>query len=141
MTAVPAAADPGVEITSPNVEGPYMVGVEQGFTLTTTSDATYSNVRFNFVVGGAVLADITSFQYYDWEFTQLWHDVPLSQNGSNLEGYFGPPGGFTMPAPYDATTKFKVEFSGTGAGTYPVTVSLVALGTPDTVIKSVSFSA
>ena len=147
----PPAAVAGVEITSTG-QGPYIVDVEQGFSIKTTSDTQYSPVLFKFVVGGASLADITSFKYFDaktegWvnppanpdtAATDTWLDVPLAPDTfGNLEGYFGPsPAGFTMPAGYDVTTKFKIKFA--IAKVYPVTVSLVAL--PSTVLTSVNFS-
>lgn len=149
VTAVPAAADlegttsgsgeneGTVVITSLDIEDPYTVGTEQGFSVQTISpDASFDPVRFNFVATGYVKADITSFQYLD-PADSIWKDVPLSQNGDDVEGYFGPVDGFPMTAPYDVTTEFKVTFA--TAKTIPVTISLVDM--PEgTVIKSADFS-
>jgi hypothetical protein len=124
-----------VVISSTDIEGPYVVSIEQGFSVTTTSASEYALVRFNFVAADAVLADIASFQYSEDGLT--WYAMPLSQDGDNVVGYFGPETGFLMTAPYDVTTLFKVEFS--VAKTYPVTISLVDM--PDeTDIQSAEFS-
>jgi len=143
VTAVPAGAAVGDVISSTDVEGPYVAGVLQEFSITTTSDTGYTLVLFKFVVADAVLADIASFQfYYPPESPYLpdsWADVPLSEVNSNLEGYFGPDTGFPMSADYNATTKFRVNFNTPKA--YPVTLSLVDLTTtPETVITSTPFS-
>jgi parallel beta-helix repeat protein len=66
--------------------------------------------------------------------------MPMSQNGSNLVGYYGPVTGFPLPAPYNVTTKFRVNF--TTARTYPVTLRLVDLATsPEAVLTSTAYSA
>ena len=153
VTAVSVAATPGAEISSTDIEGPYVVGVDQDFSVRTTSDTTYDPVLFKFVVEGAVLDDITSFEYLDatsdgWVVpaanpsggTDTWINITsvLKPVGNNLEGFFGPsPDGFPMPAEYDVTTKFKINFN--TPKTYPVTVSLETVP-PETVITSTPFS-
>lgn len=142
MAAVPVAAADA--ITSTDVEGPYVAGVEQEFSITTTSDSGYTSVLFKFVVADTVLADIASFEYYGLEGTPPvagWYTMPLTQEGSNLEGYFGPSGGFPMSASYDETTEFRVNFN--TVKTYPVTVSLVNMsnGNGEAVITTATFSA
>jgi len=153
VAAVPAGADPGATISSDDVEGPYVVGVEQKFSVRTTSDTTYDPVLFKFVVGGAVLGDVGSFEYYDaiskgWTSpetnpsggTDTWLDIMLvfTEVAPNLEGYFGPSGGFPMDAGYDVTTEFRINFN--TPKTYPVTVSLETVPLPGTVITSTLFS-
>jgi len=98
----------------------------------------YSNVLFRYVISNAVLADITSFQYYDGT---TWYNMPMTQSGTDVVGYFGPPTtGFPMSAGYSATTKFRINFA--TAKTYSVTLKLVDLTTtPETVLTSVNYSA
>lgn len=137
VAAAPVTANPGAEITSTNIEGPYVVGVQQQFTVRTTSDTAYASVLFKFVVKDTVLADIDNFQYY-YTVDSAWHDMPLSQDSNNLVGYFGPPGGFAIATPYDATTLFRVTFN--TAKAYEATASLVDLSPdPDVVITSTNF--
>jgi len=121
-------------ISSTNIQGYYLVGEEQPFSVSLTNPATggtYAGVLVDLQVTGADLADITSLYY--WE-TALEPDAfapwVLTPVAGNLVGSFGPPTtGFPMIAPYNATTPFLVTFA--NAGSYPVVLNLrdVATGT------------
>ena len=122
-------------VTSLNLPGPYMVGLQQVFevTLTNTNNGdTYTNVLARFNLEGITLADITSFQYFETR-DGLWHDLPLMATASGVIGEFGPSTGFPMGVPYNATSFFRVVFS--KPGTYLATVVLHDLHTdPDTAL-------
>jgi hypothetical protein len=80
---------------------------------------TYSNVRFDFTVQNAQLSDIAAFEYTDGT---NWYSMPLTQSGSDVTGYYGPFTGFPMPAPYTATSLFRITLN--TAKTYPITIQL-----------------
>ena len=132
---------PAPEISSDDIVGPYVVGVEQELNVATnnpTNGKTYTNVLFRYVISDTVLANITSFQYY-YDYDSTWHDMPMTQDGSDVVGYFGPSTGFPMSAPYSATTLFRINFA--TAKTYSVTLKLVDLATSETLLTSVDYSA
>jgi len=108
------------------------VGQEKQFTVSSSNPEdgkAYDRVLFRFSVADAVYSDIASFQYKDGD---TWRDLPLTQSGSSLVGYYGPSGGFPLPADYDATTTFRLKI--TRAGTYNVDLKLVDLDNNQSVI-------
>jgi len=121
-------------ISSTDIQGYYLVGEQQPFSVSLSNPATggtYAGVLVDLQVTGADLADITSLYYWETAlepdaFTP-WTLIPVA---GNLVGSFGPPTtGFPMVAPYIATTPFLVTFA--NAGSYPVVLNLrdVATGT------------
>ena len=53
-------------------------------------------------------------------------DAPADSDGTNWISYFGPSGGFTMTAGWDATTDFNATINdGAPTGSYDVTIDLV----------------
>ena len=111
------------EISSTDLVGPYLVGVQQQFQVTTTNPATganYAQVLYNYTIPTAVLTDIASFQYQDGE---TWRDMPLEQSGDDLVGYFGPSTGFPMVSGFSATTNFRVTFNTAKDYTFVLTLN------------------
>ncbi len=129
-------------VTSSNLPGPYMVGLEQEFQVTLTNPSNgdaFSNVLARFRLEGINLSDIASFTYLETSVTpNQWLDLPLSQDGADVIGNFGPATGFPMGVPYNATSKFKITFN--TPGIYPATVVLYDL-TPDPDFALASYSA
>lgn len=82
----------------------------------------YERVMFKFTVANATLSDIAQFQYKEGD---VWKNMPLSQNGSSVVGYYGTVGGFPLPANYSAATTFRLNI--TRIGTYNVDIRLVDL--------------
>lgn len=93
--------------------GPFLGGVEKDFTVTLNNPTTGINtdVKAKFTLYDALLADIAKIEYLEVP-GDTWKDLPVSQDGSNLVGYFGPSAGFPMSAPYEnVTSSFKVTFA------------------------------
>ena len=117
-------------LSEDDLDRDYVAGITETFTITTdnpSTGGTFSNVLFNFLVLNTTLADISSFQCFDSTYG-MWLDMPLSEVGSDLVGYWGPSDGFPMTAPYSATTECQVVF--TNPGEYDVEITLDDL-TPD----------
>ncbi|MEL7626572.1 MAG: Ig-like domain-containing protein [Anaerolineaceae bacterium] len=113
-------------VSSTNLTGPYMVGLEQDFQVTLTNpdngDA-FTNVLARFRLGNITQADIASFQYLETSVTpNVWMNLPLTRDGTDVIGDFGPSTGFPMGVPYSATSQFKVTFN--TPGTYTATIVL-----------------
>ena len=113
-------------VSSTNLPGPYMVGLEQEFQVTLTNPDNgddFTNVLARFRLEGITLADIASFQYLETALEpDAWMPLPLTQDGTAVIGDFGPATGFPMGVPYSATSQFKVTFN--TPGTYPATIIL-----------------
>ncbi len=113
-------------VSSTNLPGPYMVGLEQEFQVTLTNPDNgddFTNVLARFRLEDITLADIASFQYLETSVDpDAWMPLPLTQDGTGVIGDFGPATGFPMASPYSATSQFKVTFN--TAGTYPATIVL-----------------
>ncbi len=113
-------------VSSTNLPGPYMVGLEQAFQVTLTNPDNgdeFTNVLARFRLEDITLADIASFQYLETSLEpDQWMPLPLVQDGTGVIGDFGPAAGFPMAAAYSATSQFKITFN--TAGTYPATVVL-----------------
>lgn len=124
------------ELSSDDIQGYYLTGEPRDFSVKTVNPADgadYSNVIFNYTIYNAALSDIASFTY-------AGGDMPLTQDGTNLVGYFGPVGGFAMTAPYDVTTTFNIEFN--TAGDYDFELTLVDLSAdPDFVLATLTDTA
>jgi len=85
------------------------------------------------------LTDITSLEYFETA-TDTWMNLPLTQDGSDVIGWFGPDMGFSMPAPYTATSQFRLTMA--VAGTYDYEMHLFdVVAEPDTLLASLSGSA
>ncbi len=126
-------------VSSTNLPGPYLVGLEREFQVTLTNPSNgdvFTNVLARFRLEGVTLADIASFQYLETSGEpDVWLPLPLSQDGTGVIGDFGPAAGFQMAAPYSATSQFKVTFN--TAGTYPATIVLYDLtADPDLALDS-----
>jgi len=124
-------------VDSTNLPGPYMVGLEQAFQVTLTNPTNgdaFTNVLARFRLEGVTLADIASFKYLE-STDGLWHDLPITQDGADVVGNFGPATGFPMGVPYSATSQFKITFN--TAGTYPASIVLYDVAAdPDVVLDS-----
>ena len=104
-------------VDSTNLPGPYMVGLEQAFQVTLTNPTNgdaFTNVLARFRLEGVTLADIASFKYLE-STDGLWHDLPITQDGADVVGNFGPATA-SDGVPYSATSQFKITFN--TAGTY-----------------------
>ncbi len=109
-------------LSSGDISGPYTAGVSQQFHVSVNNPAlgnTYNNVRFDFTIQNTLLSDIAAFEYTDGT---NWYSMPLTQSGSDVTGYYGPFTGFPMPAPYTATSLFRIMLN--TAKTYPITIQL-----------------
>ena len=98
-------------LASPDIGGPYAVSVTQEFSVTAvnpSSGITYTSVRFDFVMTGALASGIALFEYFDGS---AWQPVSYTQDGTNVVGYYGAAGGFSIPAPYNATTLLRIRFN------------------------------
>jgi hypothetical protein len=82
-------------------------------------DIGYEGVRFKFTAQGP--GDVT-FKAVD--SNEVEHTF-------TNEGYWGPPGGFDLPAEYEATTDWTLVFS--AAGEYTITFSLIDAATGDVI--------
>lgn len=116
-----------------DINGP-VAGVEKdlptAFTarLRNTEAAVADNVVVEFVItraGGIAGTDVT-VEYYDvigGDFVE----IPLADNGGALSALFGPPGGFTLTEPYDATTNLRVTFhvAPPAPGTFSVAATVI----------------
>src|SRR5690606_38008626 len=113
-------------VSSTNLPGPYMVGLEQEFQVTLTNPDNgddFTNVLARFRLEDITLADIASFQYLETSVEPVaWMPLPLVQDGTDVIGDFGPATGFPMGVPYNATSQFKVTFN--TPGTYPASIVL-----------------
>ncbi len=119
-------------LSSTDLAGPYMVGLNQEFHVTLTNPTygdDFSHVLAKFSLGNISTSDIASIEYLETALEpDQWRPLPIAQDGSDVVGSFGPPAGFPMPPGYDATSSFRVNFN--KAGTYPITVTLYDL-TPE----------
>lgn len=115
-------------LASDDIQGYYLTGEEQGFSVTIDNPATGGNfdgVLVDLKITGADLSDITSLFYWETELDpDDWALWTLTEDGSgNLVGTFGPPvTGFPLVAPLTVTTPFLVTFANGGA--YPVELNL-----------------
>ena len=136
VPAGPALADTTTTLTLPsNVYRPAEFVVSS----TTTHDGlAYTNVLFVITVSGP-----ESFAAYDrtdvFTITEVDGGDPQGisgtfvHQGDDFVGYWGPLGGFPLPASYSATTPFTIEMNNDGTaplGTYNLKVELVNLS-PD----------
>jgi len=126
-------------ITSTDLAGPYTVGVSREFhvTLDNTGGTEYTNVLAHFRILSALSDDIASLEYFE-TFNDTWYTLPLTADGSDLVGAYGPVTGFPMPSGYTATSLFRVTFN--TARTYDVVISLSDLS-PDPDVTLASFTA
>ncbi|MCL5057255.1 MAG: copper amine oxidase N-terminal domain-containing protein [Actinobacteria bacterium] len=107
-------------------------GVEKEFTVSAANPENareYDSVLFKFRVEDAKLSYIPAFRYRDG---QVWRNMPLSQDGSDVVGYYGPSSGFSLPEDYSATTTFSLNVA--RVGTYNVEITLVDLDDNEKVI-------
>ncbi|MBP7354565.1 MAG: ExeM/NucH family extracellular endonuclease, partial [Longilinea sp.] len=131
-------------LSSLDYEGEYMVGLQQEFHVTLdnpVTGGTFTNVLARFRMSGITLADIASFEYLETSVEpDIWLPLPLTQDGADVIGDFGPPTGFPMGAPYNATSSFRATFN--TPGSYPVSIVLYDLATdPDTVLDTLAGTA
>jgi hypothetical protein len=120
---------PEVSLSSDDMAGRYDVNVSREFHVAAAnfSGSDVAPVIAHYKVANTQLSDISAFEYYDGS---AWQTMPMSQSGSDVVGYFGPPAGFPMPDGYFANTLFRVTFA--KGGTYNVTMTLDDASTEDT---------
>jgi len=133
-TPVMANGAPSVTLDIPeNVYRPAPFVVSS--TTTNLDGVTYNNVRFNITVSGpeaftGAREDIFTITHVNGSSnTQGINETFVLVDG-DFVGYWGPEGGFTLPAGYDETSTFTIQMTdGTTApvGDYEVTVELVVL--------------
>ncbi|MDD4042799.1 MAG: ExeM/NucH family extracellular endonuclease [Anaerolineaceae bacterium] len=125
------------EISSTDLEGPYVIGQNQEFHVTLDNSErgyAYSNVLAMFEVENITLADIESFEYLETSVTpNVWLPLPLTQTETGVVGAFGPAAGFPITVPYNATSSFRITFI--TPGTYPATITLYDVAAePDSIL-------
>ena len=132
--------------SSDDIAGPYFAGYTQPFNVTLTNPAgglTFSKVRVEFRVKNASLTDIALIQY--WETFEEdgqptgWRNLPMTQDGADLVGYYGPSAGFPLPAPYNVTSQFQVQFARDGE--YEIEFSLIDRAESDRVLTTFTTTA
>jgi hypothetical protein len=125
---IPATA---LELSSSDITGPYNTGETKEFHVMLENPATgtsYTNVLLNFRIADAALVDITSFEYQ--APGGAWLPLPLTVDGDDLVGSFGPLGGFPLSAPYLENSTFRINFA--NPGHYMFTIDLDDLVGPTT---------
>ena len=143
VSAVPAmAAEPTVTLGMPdNVYRPEPFDV---ISTTTNPTAEYASVRFNITVSGPEAFTGAREDIFTITEADAWAEVTRADAGAsvsstfvledgNFVGYWGPAGGFSLPASYNATSTFTIQMCDVATaplGDYDVTVELVNL-TPD----------
>ena len=123
-------------ISSENLAGPFTAGSLGFFDVTTVNPLCgqeYSSVLFNYTIFGIDTSKIVSFEY---KGGATWYDAPVSQDGSNVTGFFGPSTGFPMGVPYDETTEFRIIIN--AEGTYPVIITLNDLNNSNAVLATLT---
>ena len=83
----------------------------------------FEGVRVEFRMQDTSADDIASIQYYEVNDGN-WYDLPFTQDGNDLVGWFGPSAGFPMPAPYNATSMLRVKMAAGATGTYTSVMKL-----------------
>lgn len=114
-------------LASTDLPGYYLTGDPQEFHVLLTNPAdggTFSNVLVNFRITGALTTDL-ALEYYETT-TSTWETLPLTQDGADLVGSYGPAGGFPIIPGYTANSAFRVTAA--TAKSYPVTITLNDLG-------------
>ncbi|MFA7628618.1 MAG: Ig-like domain-containing protein, partial [Candidatus Dojkabacteria bacterium] len=98
----------------------------------------FTGVRVQFRLTQTDLTDITTLEYFE-NTTASWFDLPLTQDGADVIGWFGPAMGFPMPAPYLATSQFRLTMA--EIGTYDYEMHLFdVVADPDFLLASLSGS-
>ncbi|MEL7626678.1 MAG: cohesin domain-containing protein [Anaerolineaceae bacterium] len=123
-------------ITSTDVEGPYIPGVPQEFTinLSNAGGAYYELVTFDYQIVGVSKADIASFEYYNelgqWiamgsRAQETYVDCTVGGVAS-VCGQFGwAPGGFgPFPADFTGNSQFRIKFLNGKVDPLPLTLTL-----------------
>lgn len=105
--------------------GPFLGGVEKDFTVTLNNPTTGINtdVKAKFTLYDALLADIAKIEYLEVP-GDTWKDLPVSEDGFNLVGYFGPSSGFPMSLGYNATSNFRITFANDITDSYDYDIEL-----------------
>lgn len=120
-----------------------MTGVEYQYGVTLDNPNygdTFAGVRVLFTLSDTDLADIASLKYYEVQ-DGTWKDLPLTQDGANVTGWFGPAAGFPMTAPYNATSQFKLTMAVGSADTYAYKMDLYdVVADPDVLLTSLAGS-
>ena len=91
-------------------EGDVSKGVTYDTGIRTVSTGALVGVTFKFTIAkvGISVADV-SVQYWEPASTS-WIALTMTDAGETLTGYFGPAGGFDIPANYNVMTPFLVTF-------------------------------
>ena len=132
-------------LSSTDLEGPYMAGLQQEFHVTLTNPSygdVFTNVLARFRLEDITLADIASFEYLETQTEpDQWFSLPLLQDGTDVVGSFGPATGYPMSAPFTATSTFRITFNppATSPSTHAASVTLYDLTPePDFLLASLS---
>ncbi len=108
-------------LASTDLPGYYLTTDPQEFHVSLTNPATggsFSNVLLNFRISNAVIADLT----LEYDAGGTWLPLPLTQDGTDLVGSYGPALGFPIIPGYAATSAFRVTAA--TAKNYPVAITL-----------------
>ncbi len=111
-------------IASTDIQGYYLTTEARNFnvTVTNTNGRTYSSsIYYDFTITDAVLADITGMSC---DITGTSQAVSLSQQTGYLSGRVGP---VTLDVGCDSFI-CSITFSGTGEGSYPITIDVLDSG-------------
>src|SRR3990170_8004817 len=116
-------------LTSTDLAGPYMSGLQQEFHVTLTNPLNgdpFTHVLARFRLEDINLADIDTFEYLETSVDpDMWLPLPLTQDGSDVIGDFGPAIGFPLTVPYNATSSFRVTFNTPGLSPTVHTASVI----------------
>ena len=137
VTAVPAGAQeaPSVTLDVPtNVYRPAPFDVSST-TTNPTGGTAYDNVRFDITVSGPEAftgnrVDIFTITHVNGSTDTQGINDTFTLVGGDFVGYWGPVGGFPLPAPYAGASIFTIQMtddSTAPVGNYEVTVELVDL--------------
>lgn len=127
-------------ITSPDLGGPYLVGLTQEFQIKIKNPlggSTYTLLRASFGIAQITTAGLELFEAENPQSPGEWYALPFADDGQggivvntpDLDASYFPPLGITY------TLKFRVRFA--QSGSFPATVSLYNAGnTPPTLLSS-----
>src|SRR3990172_3460139 len=116
-------------LSSTDLAGPYMSGLQQEFHVTLTNPLNgdpFTHVLARFRLEDINLADIDTFEYLETSVDpDMWLPLPLTQDGSDVIGNFGPASGYPLSVPYSSTSSFRVTFNTPGLSPTVHTASVI----------------
>jgi len=122
-------APPAPELSAPGLDLPFLVGIEQGFSVRLTNPATGAthNQILVHVHVDATTNPIEKLEYQDGD--GVWHVLPLTAETGGFGVDFGPSTGFPMIPGYDGLTPFRMTLADGSSGAYPVTFTVQDIAT------------